>query len=971
MIQIYLPDNTNFQKNGDFAILPSACEINTEINGNWQLILTHPIDEEGRWKYIQDGAVIKAESFNGEQLFRIKNKTKSDSGVSAEADPIFLDAIDDCFIIDKRPTNASGQKALDEIIVNKKYSGESNITKTSTAYYHYKNLMEAINGDDDNSFLKRWGGEVLYDNFKIIINNKIGEDNGVEVRYGKNTVKNGLRESVDTTGVFTRIYPKAYNGRTMSGNGYLDSPLIGYYPTVKITTIEFSDIKMAEDAQAGDEEKGIIICETQSQLDEALRRKCEEQFELGLDKPKVTIEAEMVLLENTSEYKDYKVLEKVRLGDTVNCNNTKLGISTKARIIKLTYDSIKRAVTSVTIGQAEYDYFNNLTTGISSATGKANEAADTANKAAGTANESAKGANEAAGAANGAAQTAGNAANNANDAKKAAEEAARKALEAAEKAESAEGPQGPPGKDGVTPDIKADATVDDNTGTPSVAVEKMGTTENPKFTFKFKNLKGLKGDTGARGQQGPQGEQGVAGPQGPKGDTGERGPQGLKGDTGARGPQGLKGDTGPQGPKGDTGPRGPQGIQGPQGPPGKDGVTPDIKADATVDDNTGTPSVAVEKMGTTENPKFTFKFKNLKGLKGDTGARGQQGPQGEQGVAGPQGPKGDTGERGPQGLKGDTGARGPQGLKGDTGPQGPKGDTGPRGPQGIQGPQGPPGLTPDDYLPLSGGTLTGNLYGQYLVGTWLQTTADTHLGSKPPKVAVLDASGWVYHRTPEELLQDIGAAKAIHTHTKGQVGLSAVDNIRQYSANNPPPYPVLKVNGKTGAVVLNYKDIGAVQSGGVKGQDGVHEMALSWDGERVIAGVDNNAATKQLIAVGDDEVSDTGWVFAWASTNWVSDNTAPFLTATRKVGKVVNINFDLTARIKITGATEEQAKLAIYSINKLMTPTHYWRQCIVSEKGKRNTLFMTEDPKNGLCIKIFGDGLDVSDRIYGTITYLI
>ena len=848
MIQIYLPDNTNFQKNGDFAILPSACEINTEINGNWQLILTHPIDEEGRWKYIQDGAVIKAESFNGEQLFRIKNKTKSDSGVSAEADPIFLDAIDDCFIIDKRPTNASGQKALDEIIVNKKYSGESNITKTSTAYYHYKNLMEAINGDDDNSFLKRWGGEVLYDNFKIIINNKIGEDNGVEVRYGKNTVKNGLRESVDTTGVFTRIYPKAYNGRTMSGNGYLDSPLIGYYPTVKITTIEFSDIKMAEDAQAGDEEKGIIICETQSQLDEALRRKCEEQFELGLDKPKVTIEAEMVLLENTSEYKDYKVLEKVRLGDTVNCNNTKLGISTKARIIKLTYDSIKRAVTSVTIGQAEYDYFNNLTTGISSATGKANEAADTANKAAGTANESAKGANEAAGAANGAAQTAGNAANNANDAKKAAEEAARKALEAAEKAESAEGPQGPPGKDGVTPDITADATVDDNTGTPSVAVEKMGTTENPKFTFKFKNLKGLKGDTGARGQQGPQGEQGVAGPQGPKGDTGERGPQGLKGDTGARGPQGLKGDTGPQGPKGDTGPR---------------------------------------------------------------------------------------------------------------------------GPQGIQGPQGPPGLTPDDYLPLSGGTLTGNLYGQYLVGTWLQTTADTHLGSKPPKVAVLDASGWVYHRTPEELLQDIGAAKAIHTHTKGQVGLSAVDNIRQYSANNPPPYPVLKVNGKTGAVVLNYKDIGAVQSGGVKGQDGVHEMALSWDGERVIAGVDNNAATKQLIAVGDDEVSDTGWVFAWASTNWVSDNTAPFLTATRKVGKVVNINFDLTARVKITGATEEQAKLVIYSINKLMTPTHYWRQCIVSEKGKRNTLFMTEDPKNGLCIKIFGEDLDVSDRIYGTITYLI
>lgn len=843
MIQIYLPDNTNFQKNGDFTILPSACEINAEINGNWQLLLTHPIDEEGRWKYIQDGAVIKVESFNGEQLFRIKNKTKSDSGVSAEADPIFLDAIDDCFIIDKRPTNASGQKALDEIIVNKKYSGESNITKTSTAYYHYKNLIEAINGDDDNSFLKRWGGEVLYDNFKIIINNKIGEDNGVEVRYGKNTVKNGLRESIDTTGVFTRIYPKAYNGRTMSGNGYVDSPLIGYYPTVKITTIEFNDIKMAEDAQAGDEEKGIIICETQSQLDEALRRKCEEQFELGLDEPKVTIEAEMVLLENTSEYKDYKVLEKVRLGDTVHCNNTKLGISTKARIIKLTYDSIKRAATSVTIGQAEYDYFNNLTTGISSATGKANEAADTANKAAGTANESAKGANEAAGAANGAAQTAGNAANNANDAKKAAEEAARKALEAAEKAESAEGPQGPPGKDGVTPDITADATVDANTGTPSVAVERTGIAENPKFTFKFKNLKGLKGDTGARGQQGPQGEQGVAGPQGPKGDTGERGPQGLKGDTGARGPQGLKGDTGPQGPKGDTGPR---------------------------------------------------------------------------------------------------------------------------GPQGIQGPQGPPGLTPDDYLPLSGGTLTGNLYGQYLVGTWLQTTADTHLGSKPPKVAVLDASGWVYHRTPEELLQDIGAAKAIHTHTTGQVGLSAVDNIRQYSANNPPPYPVLKVNGKTGAVVLNYKDVGAVQSGGVKGQDGVHEMALSWDGENVIAGVDNNAAVKKLVSITD--LKESAWTGLYSTGNIVTDGSQPWIVHMKRYGPIVNFYLDAVAKVTLSSGT---AWPLAYNIGEIFMPKFFWRQSANTQQGKKVFLEIMQDPKYNLCVKVSGETISAGDRISAVITYMV
>lgn len=56
----------------------------------------------------------------------------------------------------------------------------------------------------------------------------------------------------------------------------------------------------------------------------------------------------------------------------------------------------------------------------------------------------------------------------------------------------------------------------------------------------------------------------------------------------------------------------------------------------------------------------------------------------------------------------------------------------------------------------SGGTLTGNLTGKYLTGTWLQTTEASDLKSKPGKIAVLDGSGWVYYRTPAELASDIG-----------------------------------------------------------------------------------------------------------------------------------------------------------------------------------------------------------------------
>ena len=62
----------------------------------------------------------------------------------------------------------------------------------------------------------------------------------------------------------------------------------------------------------------------------------------------------------------------------------------------------------------------------------------------------------------------------------------------------------------------------------------------------------------------------------------------------------------------------------------------------------------------------------------------------------------------------------------------------------------------DKYLPLTGCTLTGNVYGKYFCGTWLQTTEASNLGKTPPYIAVLDGSGWIYKRTPAEIFKDIG-----------------------------------------------------------------------------------------------------------------------------------------------------------------------------------------------------------------------
>ena len=216
------------------------------------------------------------------------------------------------------------------------------------------------------------------------------------------------------------------------------------------------------------------------------------------------------------------------------------------------------------------------------------------------------------------------------------------------------GPQGPQGSDGMTGPAGADSTVPGPPG-PQGA-------QGPR---------GVKGDTGATGAAstvpGPQGPQGAIGP------AGEQGPQGPEGAIGPTGPTGAASTVpGPTGPQGDPGPPGAQGSQGPQG---IQGVKGDTGAASTVP---GPPGV--QGPAGIQGPEGDPGTPGAQGPKGDTGATGATGAPGTagaQGIQGPQGVKGDTGAQGPTGPAGADstvpGPQGPQGVQGNPGPQGPAG----------------------------------------------------------------------------------------------------------------------------------------------------------------------------------------------------------------------------------------------------------------------------------------------------------
>lgn len=348
MVEIYKKTNTNYKGNGDITLVPTVC---TYKDSEKELVLEHPFDKEERWKYIEFENVIAAEENGKKKLFRIYNVVRSLYSVTAYAKPIFYDLIDKV-LLDVRPTNKLGKEALNIILADTPFTGHSNLTTLSTSYYVRKNIVEALLGDDENSFLNRWGGEFYCENFDVYINDKIGSDNGIRVEFGYNL--NEIEEDVNIENVATRIIPVGFDGIMLEGNTpWVDSPLIAKYTKPKMRVIKFEDVKVKEKAE--DEEGFNAIEEARAEL----IKRCNKLYESGIDKPVVNYKIDMINLANTTEYEDFKMLVDVNKGDTVTCCVPNLDIDVKARVIDYDRDMLTGEYISIELGNAVKDFFKN------------------------------------------------------------------------------------------------------------------------------------------------------------------------------------------------------------------------------------------------------------------------------------------------------------------------------------------------------------------------------------------------------------------------------------------------------------------------------------------------------------------------------------------------------------------------------------------------------------------------------------
>ena len=104
------------------------------------------------------------------------------------------------------------------------------------------------------------------------------------------------------------------------------------------------------------------------------------------------------------------------------------------------------------------------------------------------------------------------------------------------------------------------------------------------------------------------------------------------------------------------------------------------------------------------------------------------------------------------------------------------------------------------------------------------------------------------------------ADSALQSVSKSDVGLGNVDNVKQYSASNPPPYPVTSVNGKTGAVTVNVPTVPSTTN--ILKGDGSGGLVAATRGSDYIAS--GNIVKQTLVAAESTPTEDyaINWVYS-------------------------------------------------------------------------------------------------------------
>lgn len=350
MIPILFEKNTkDFSTNGVGRLSDAiSCTVSLEANGEYELTMVYPMTGEHFHDIQMDSIIIaKPDGRRNNQAFRIYKISKPLNGqvtINAEHISYQLTQIPVCpFSATSAADALTGLKinaAVDcpfDFWTDKESSGSFAVVVPVS--------IRSTLGGTEGSILDVYGGEYDFDMYTVRLYEKLGQDNGVTIRYGKNLMDLTQEESISNTITGIMPYWKDSDGNVvMLDEKVVMSEKAVNYPYPRITVMDFSSEFESKPTQQ----------ELQQVAEDYIQRN-----KIGI--PSVSLSVSFTQLWQTEEYKDIAPLEEVAVFDTVTVKFEELGVDAKAEIRKTIYDVLLERYNTVEIGDARSNLATTIT----------------------------------------------------------------------------------------------------------------------------------------------------------------------------------------------------------------------------------------------------------------------------------------------------------------------------------------------------------------------------------------------------------------------------------------------------------------------------------------------------------------------------------------------------------------------------------------------------------------------------------
>ena len=329
---LYSPTTTSFTTGGIGKLIDAgSCIVTEERNGSYELEMTYPITGH-LYDEIKQRSIIfaKPSPAQSEQPFRVYRITKPlNKVVTIYAAHISYDLSG---IPVKNFTSQSVQAALTALttssVISNPFTFWSDKTNSGVMEIETPTPCRTIL----SNILDVYGGEYEFDKYTVKLHSLRGFDNGVSIKYGKNLTD--LEQDENCSNVYTGVLPYWTGNDTTVSGSVVNAP--GTYDFTRILPVDFtSDFEEQPST---------------TQLDNAATNYISAN-NIGI--PEVNLTVSFVHLNQTEEYKNLGIFERVELGDTIKVEFAAMGVSSTARCVKTVYNTLLERYDNVELGEVK------------------------------------------------------------------------------------------------------------------------------------------------------------------------------------------------------------------------------------------------------------------------------------------------------------------------------------------------------------------------------------------------------------------------------------------------------------------------------------------------------------------------------------------------------------------------------------------------------------------------------------------